>query len=709
MKNLLQEGHNYWRYPIANRAAFLINGESYFRAVREAICQAQDSIFIVGWDVHSELVLLREECQDDYPVKLGALLDYLVRKRPQLNVYILVWDFAMIYTMEREYFPYYKLSWKSHKRIHFCLDGNHPIGASQHQKIVVIDDQVAFAGGIDLSKWRWDTSAHHLDDKRRTDPDGESYPPFHDVQMIVDGQVAMALGELVRERWQVATQGAAAPLNSKAAKILWPNSVKPSIRDAPIAISRTMPAYLDKGEIREVECLYLDSIAAAQTFIYIENQYFTSNQIVEVLIDRLKQDKGPEIVIIMPEKTGGWLEQHTMDVLRNRQLKKLRTADIHKRLGIYYTRLSKEPHISLMIHAKVMIIDDVFVRVGSSNISNRSMGFDSECDLSLVSTDNTNVKHAITEFRHRLLAEHFSTDVKNVATAEKHQQSLIKTLTSLQGGIRSLQPLNENIEEDVDNWVPDSTILDPEKPVEPEELLNQFIKPEQRKPTYKYLLRISLLVFCVFALAAIWRWTELSTWVSAENAEIVVEWIKDSSLSPLLVLLFFILGSVFALPITFIIIATISVYGPWLGGIYALLGTEIAALVTFGIGHLLGHEGAKRIAGSIGNRLMASLSKRGVLSIIFFRIVPVAPFSIINIIAGVSGIKLRDFAIGNFIGIIPGVLAITLLTDRVLVLLKEANWQNIILLSITSILVILFLFKLRQWVKKQRQSRQLYP
>ena len=110
----------------------------------------------------------------------------------------------MIYTLEREFFPRYKLKWRTHKNIHFHLDGAHPAGASQHQKIVVVDDAVAFVGGFDLSKWRWDTPEHAIDNELRIDPDGKPYPPFHDVQMLVDGDAAEALGELARERWHIA-------------------------------------------------------------------------------------------------------------------------------------------------------------------------------------------------------------------------------------------------------------------------------------------------------------------------------------------------------------------------------------------------------------------------------------------------------------------------------------------------------------------------
>ena len=211
MQTILEVGKNCWRIARAERAAFIIDGEDYFAAIRDALVLARRSIFIIGWDLHSELQLVRDGRRDDYPPTLGELLDALASERRELEIHILNWDFAMIYAMEREFFPSYKLQWKSHKRVHFCLDGEHPVGGSQHQKLVVVDDAIAFAGGLDLSKWRWDTRAHRIDEPRRTDPEGGHYPPFHDVQMVVDGEAAAALAELARERWSTAG-GDASPL-----------------------------------------------------------------------------------------------------------------------------------------------------------------------------------------------------------------------------------------------------------------------------------------------------------------------------------------------------------------------------------------------------------------------------------------------------------------------------------------------------------------
>ena len=143
----------------------------------------------------------------------------------------------MIFMLERELFTNYKLGWKTHGRIHFQLDGDHPIGASHHQKIVVVDNSLAFVGGIDLTKSRWDTSEHIMNDPRRSDPDGTLYLPFHDVQMLVDGPAAAALGDIFRKRWLNAT-GQRLDADQIRDDLSWPADRPPDLRDVQVAIAR---------------------------------------------------------------------------------------------------------------------------------------------------------------------------------------------------------------------------------------------------------------------------------------------------------------------------------------------------------------------------------------------------------------------------------------------------------------------------------------
>ncbi len=704
MDTIFTQGRNCCCLAHAHRAAFIIDGEDYFRAVRETMSQARRSIFIVGWDLHSEVRLVRNGKDDALPETLGPMLKDLTRKHRNLNIYILLWDFAMIYAMEREFLPHYKLSWRISKRVHFCLDGEHPVGGSQHQKIVVVDDCVAFSGGFDLGKWRWDTSAHRIDDNRRTDPSGASYSPFHDVQMVVQGKAAAALGKLARERWTFAGGDLPVTENTDLTHDPWPKSIEPVLHGVDVAIARTMPAYKGRKEVREVERLYLNSINAAGKFIYIENQYFTSYRVGQVLARRLEDAQGPEVIIVMPEKTGGWLEQHTMDVLRTRLLRDLCQADRHDRLRIYYVRLSREPHVSLMVHAKVMIIDDTFARVASSNLSNRSMGLDSECDLAVASTESQDCRKEIAHFRRRLLAEHLGFDIGVVAKAEKVQPTLIAAIESLRGKARTLEPLNIEIPEGIDQWLPDSALLDPEKPIEPEEMFDYFVSPEEQKPMLRYQLMVGLLVLGMLVLAALWRWTPLGDWIDIDTAASIGQWIDDRPFTPLLVMAIYVVAGAMGVPVTLMIIATVVVFGTWTGIFYALVGAELSALATFLIGHLLGRDAVKRFVGSRVNRLSQTLASRGIVTIIMVRIIPVAPFSVINVIAGVSDIRFRDFAIGSLIGLLPGVIAKGLLIDRVVASLREPTLSQIFILIAIAATVLAALYALRHRLRRQTLS-----
>lgn len=706
MENIFKPGENCRYLKKAHRASFLIDGENYFRAVYEAMEKAEHSIMIVGWDLHSELRLLRNGEKKASPERLGEFLDYLASKKAELDIYLLSWDFAMIYAMEREFFPRYKLKWRTHKNIHFCLDGEHPVGASQHQKIVVVDDFVAFSGGFDLSKWRWDTSEHRPDDKLRIDPDGNTYPPFHDVQMLVDGEAATALGQIVRERWQRACEDQPKKGEPRRNGDPWPESVTPDLSNVTVAISRTLPQHNGHEEIREVERLYCDTIAKAGKYIYIENQYLSSYRVCEALEKKLAEEDGPEIIAVLPLQTGGWLEQHTMDVLRGRILRVLRQADRHDRLRVYYPRISKKADVSLMVHAKIMVIDDCFVRIGSSNLSNRSLGLDSECDLAIAAEPNSAPAQAIITFRNTLLAEHLGVVPEQVKEAVSRKKSLISAVESLSGNDRSLCTLEGKIDKDLDRIVPESELLDPEKPIEPEEFLDYLVRPEQQLPAYRHFLKILVMILVVLGLVALWRWTSLENYLNVESVTDFARLIKEYPFSPLLVPASYILLSLLSFPVTLMIMATIVVYGPWFGGVYALVGVLLSAMTMFFLGNFLGKEFVARFSGSLINRINQRLKESGLMAIIAFRIIPVAPFSIINLIAGVSAIRVKDFFWGTFIGILPGIVAIAMVADRFSKSLQQPDMTSYTALFAAVVVAIGGLAFFKNWIKKRRSRKR---
>ncbi|MGY0571261.1 hypothetical protein ACTGJ9_009620 [Bradyrhizobium sp. RDM12] len=167
------------------------------------------------------------------PVTLGPFLGALLEMKPALQINILIWDFSALYAAERERDSAGKFMAAGHGRINFRLDSSLQLGSAQHQKIVVIDDAVAFSGGLDLTIRRWDSGEHLADHPLRRDPDGKPYPPFHDVQCMVDGASAVALGEIANARWRAA--GHPAEKCGPAEADPWPASVPAGLETYPWA------------------------------------------------------------------------------------------------------------------------------------------------------------------------------------------------------------------------------------------------------------------------------------------------------------------------------------------------------------------------------------------------------------------------------------------------------------------------------------------
>ena len=457
--SILREGFNCWRIANANRVAFLIDGASYFQALKETICRATQTIFVLGWDIGSDATLRGEEDstgKNDFVELLGSC----VEKNSTLNIYLLNWDYAMIYVFERQLFP--SSSWKVHPRIHFHQDSDHPPMGSHHQKIVVVDDSIAFVGGFDITPGRWDTREHLSHDIRRVDRQGEVHPPIHDVQIAIDGPAATLLGYMSRTRWAKATS-TPVPVGGENPNI-WPDGVRPDLTNVDVAISRTIPADENGKEIREVEQLYIDSIRSAKRFIYIENQYFTSSEITRALAERLREKNGPEIVMVLHPHYTGLMESSTMGVLRKKVLANLHRADRHKHLGIFYP-VRKNENTSISVHSKVMVVDNQFLRIGSSNLSNRSMGLDTECDISIEANGNPDHEKAIIEFRNSLLAEHLGTSSEKIALRTQQKRSLLHAVEDSRNHSRTLEPFYDRVPVWIEKMIPSRPFFDPDRAV----------------------------------------------------------------------------------------------------------------------------------------------------------------------------------------------------------------------------------------------------
>jgi phosphatidylserine/phosphatidylglycerophosphate/cardiolipin synthase-like enzyme/uncharacterized membrane protein YdjX (TVP38/TMEM64 family) len=683
---ILAEGRNCWKIAEARRVAFLVDGADYFAAFVDAARKACRSVYIAGWDIDSRVPLLRGWGADEKSHRLGPFLNEIAASGPE--VHVLVWDFTVLFALDREPLLLFKTGWKTHDRVHLRMDDRHPFGASQHQKIVVIDDAVAFVGGIDLTKGRWDTPEHRPGDPRRNDSSGKPHPPFHDVQMVVEGPVAARLGDLFRRRWKRAT-GKELDSPGAVCPSPWPDSVAPELESVEIAVARTEPEHGDFPEVREVERLYEDSIAAARKTIYIENQYLTSMSVAEALAGRLEEEEGPEVVIVTPHRSTGWLEENTMFILRCGVLKRLESADRHGRLGVFYPHVEGLEEGELRVHAKVEIVDDAFLRIGSSNLSNRSMGLDTECDLALEAMGDAQTRKAVAAFRNRLLAEHLGTDASAVEAATNRSGSLLGAIETLSGAAHTLKPLNREEGAGLQGMVPQPLIslADPEKPVDPDALVETFVK-ESHAPQS----RTRLAFFPVFlaVLAAAWIWGPLGAWIDPTSLPDVSAALERSRFAPLISVTALLAGSLLFVPLFFLVTLNGMVFGALVGSAYAAAGSLLGGTAVYFLGRLVGVNMAQTLAGRKLNRISRRLARMSGLSVMLLRLYPTASYSTINLVMGASRVRPSVFLYGTVAGLAPGLLLFSWLGSRIMTVLRDPGWSGILWMLAAAVLVILF-------------------
>jgi phosphatidylserine/phosphatidylglycerophosphate/cardiolipin synthase-like enzyme/uncharacterized membrane protein YdjX (TVP38/TMEM64 family) len=669
------------RVERARRVGFAIDAKAYFLALAEALPRARRSVWILGWDIHSQVVLERgqRETQD-----LATLLDRLVRERPGLEVRILVWDHAVIYALEREFLPLYTFGFRTHRRVHFAQDDCHPVGASHHQKLVVIDDDLAFCGGLDLTIRRWDSPAHDPAARDRADPTGEPYGPFHDIQMAVQGSAAAALGDVARRRWRAATGEDVAPSGSVSSK--WPLCLRVEAEEADIGIALTEPAYRGSEAVREIEAFYVEAVRSAKSTIYMENQYLTASCIADALEERLRSPEGPEVMIVGPRRASGWLEESTIGALRGQLIERLRTADAHDRLRLWYPRVGKQ---DVYVHAKVAVFDDRLLTVGSANLSNRSMALDTECNLVLEASGSEQVLEAARFLRFRLMAEHLGVESERLNAAVAEYGVTIPAVESLRGGDRSLEPMEvPELSELQRTLLREVDVVDPEGPIRPDAFVDETIPEDARSHSAGRYLRAGLLVGLVVMVAAAWKLTPLSELTIPEELKAWLAPVQRGWWAPLVTWGAFVLGGLVFFPITALIVYAVIAHGPWTGFAVALLGVLANASLTYGLGVLLGHRTIRRLAGSRLNRVSRRLARRSILAVVAVRVVPVAPFTLVNLIAGASHVRFRDYLLGTLVGMLPGIAAMTLLGDRLWSFVTEPSAPSLVTLVVVLALVV---------------------
>lgn len=432
---IIRPGENVWRTATADRLDVLVDGQAYFKVLEGVLEQARREVWIVGWDFNPDIQMQPGVLQSP---TLGAFLLRLVEERPELTVRVLVWAMGPVYS-GKSLKMFRRRRWSSHPRIVLAFDNRHPIRGSHHQKLIVVDDTVAFVGGIDLTAKRWDTSDHLVYDPRRKLPSGKPYEPVHDMQVAIEGEAARLAGDIARRRWLFATDEAI-PVVAPQAQIRRDGAAD-MMTNVEVAFARTEPAIRGRAAVTEAMDLTVSALKAARRHIYIESQYFASNRVCDVLCERLSEPGGPEVVIISTLSSHGTIERLVLGANRDRFIRRLSQCDKHGRMRAFYPVVPKPDGTEqeIVIHSKLLIVDDTFLRIGSSNLNQRSEGLDTELDIAVEARTDVE-RRGILALRDRLLGEHLETDPATFAAVVRAEEALGRTIDAFNTRQRGLRP-----------------------------------------------------------------------------------------------------------------------------------------------------------------------------------------------------------------------------------------------------------------------------
>jgi phosphatidylserine/phosphatidylglycerophosphate/cardiolipin synthase-like enzyme len=386
-------------WTAGNRVEVLVDGAEYFRRLYAELCRMErdDWVHLTDWEGDPD------ERLDGPGTEIGAVLCDLARRGVHVR----------------------GLLWRSHPRqAHFAEQDNAALvravneaggellldervrrGGSHHQKLVVLRrarpaDDVAFVGGIDLCHGRHDDARH------RGDPQAVELnsrygprPPWHDLQLEIRGPAVGDLAHTFRERWTDPTpfdhrNPVRIALRRFTGQPRRPDPLPPARPDPPAAgtaavqVLRTYPAkrpafpFAPHGE-RSIGRAYLKALRRAQRLVYLEDQYLWSSLAAGALADALQRSPALQVVIVVPRfpEQSGTVAEASETIGRQRVLHRLRTAG-GDRVAVY--DLENAVGLPAYVHAKVCVVDDVWLEIGSDNLNRRSWTHDSEVSCAVL-------------------------------------------------------------------------------------------------------------------------------------------------------------------------------------------------------------------------------------------------------------------------------------------------------------------------------------
>lgn len=714
-QHILKPDKNCWRIEKANHASMIVDAEDYYRALHEGICKAKRSLFLFGWDVDGRIPLLRgEEAKKDCPVTLHDLITKKARENPEFEIYISQWDHPFIFAGDREFLAAARWRAEECPNIHFRFDRIIPMQASQHQKIVVIDDEIAYSGGLDVGVVRWDGRMHCPDNHHRYDFEEDKksgagpYTPNHDVQMVVSGPAAQALAELARRRWFLATDYEAIPIhpyNVEGIPDVWPEKNPPQFSDVEVGISLTFPPIGETPAIRHIENLYYDQIAAAEHFIYIENQYLANNNIARAINKRLKENPRLRVLIYSSRDPQGLAEEVAMWTKRVKFRRVLEKGAVKDRVAMTYSiSKGKNTHCAVHVHAKVMIVDDKYLQIGSANINDRSMDLDSECDMTIIG-QTAKDRAQIADLRNDLIREHSGMEKKDIQALIDNGHPINDFLVDVPHSTQHFRKIRDSISLKA-RIIQLVTFAGAKHRPLSALIANYFSKHDDKAGfPHKRVSAAFLLIMTALMMVLFWRYTPGVELISPENVKTYIQYIQTSSWSIPVVIASYILGGLIFVPVTLLIVATAAVFGPITGFGLALAGSMASAIMTFLIGHFVGEHVFKNYSNTAFMRISDRLKDTGITGLAALRMVPIAPFTLVNMILGASSIKLLPYIVATVLGLMPGMAAMVILGDSLATIWRNPDPQNLLYIALAIIIWLSVLTGIHILLKCERERR----
>ena len=225
------------------------------------------------------------------------------------------------------------------------------------------------------------------------------------------------------------------------------------------------------------------------------------------------------------------------------------------------------------------------------------------------------------------------------------------------------------------------SIADPERPVAADTFAAMRLSGLAPRLTLGRIVKLAAALFAVAGLTCAWHFTALSDWLSPASVEQAMVAFAASPLAPLYVLIAYLAGALVAFPLIVLIAATAAAFGPVLGFAYALIGSMASAILMYGVGAWLGRRPLQSVFGPRLGRIRNAISRSGILAVAAVRLVPIAPFSMVNMVAGACEVRMVDYVVGTVLGLLPGLLVMSALGYQIFRFLVAPTASDLLALA----------------------------